>query len=388
VAVHLNAEEAVMRIPRSLIVGVLVVVVLSLVGSAAAQAPAPRAQWKMQSSWSAADFHQVNPKGLVDKIAEMTGGRLSIDLQPVGAVVQAFEVLDAVNRGVLDAGHSWPGFWTGKHPAATLFGSAPGGPYGMNAEDYLGWIYLGGGLELYNELLQNELKMNIVVFPTFGETPEPQGWFRKPIKSAADLKGMKFRATGISAEVFKEMGMSVVSIAPGEIVPALERGVVEAAEFSDPSADMAIGLHQVRKFYHMPGIHQPTGIMELQINKQKWEALPADVKAIVKHAAMAEALHYTLKMLDRNSQDLVTLVTKHGVTVVETPREVFNEILKAWDKVAERKAKENPFFAKVLESQKAWAQRVVPYRRCCHPPYEFAADYYWKGANPYKIVKP
>ena len=377
-----------MRIPRSLITGTLVMVVLSLVGSAAAQTPAPRAQWKMQSSWSAGDFHQVNPKGLVDKIAEMTGGRLAIDLQPVGAVVPAFEVLDAVNRGVLDAGHSWPGFWTGKHPAATLFGSAPGGPYGMNAEDYLGWIYLGGGLELYNELLQNEMKMNIIVFPTFGETPEPQGWFRKPIKSAADLKGMKFRATGISAEVFKEMGMSVVSIAPGEIVPALERGVVEAAEFSDPSADMAIGLHQVRKFYHMPGIHQPTGIMELQINKQKWEALPADVKSIVKHAAMAEALHYTLKMLDRNSQDLVTLVTKHGVTVVETPREVFNEILKAWDKVAERKAKENPFFAKVLESQKAWAQRVVPYRRCCHPPYEFAADYYWKGANPYKIVKP
>jgi TRAP-type mannitol/chloroaromatic compound transport system substrate-binding protein len=138
----------------------------------------------------------------------------------------------------------------------------------------------------------------------------------------------------------------------------------------------------------MPGIHQPTGIMELQVNKAKWDALPADVKAIVKHAAMAEALHYTLKMLDRNSQDLVTLVTKHGVTVVETPREVFDEILKAWDKVSERKAKENPFFGKVLESQKAWAQRVVPYRRCCHPPYDFAADYYWKGVNPYKIMKP
>jgi TRAP-type mannitol/chloroaromatic compound transport system substrate-binding protein len=362
--------------------------VAALTASTDAQAPATRTQWKMQSSWPAADFHQVNPKGLVEKVAEMTGGRLQIDLQPAGTVVPAFEVLDAVNRGIIDAGHSWPGFWTGKHPAATLFGSAPGGPYGMNAEDYLGWIYLGGGLELYNELIQKELRMNIVVFPTFGETPEPQGWFRKPIKSAADLKGMKFRATGIAAEVFKEMGMSVVSIAPGEIVPALERGVVEAAEFSDPSADMAIGLHQVRKFYHMPGIHQPTGIMELQVNKQKWDALPADVKSIVKHAAMAEALHYTLKMLDRNSQDLVTLVTKHGVTVVETPREVFDEILKAWDKVAERKAKENPFFAKVLESQKAWAQRVVPYRRCCHPPYEFAADYYWKGVNPYKIVKP
>lgn len=378
-----------MRTVRLLItIGSLLLLVATLSAPSTAQAPAAKAQWKMQSSWPAADFHQVNPKGLVEKIAEMTGGRLHIDLQPAGAVVPAFEVLDAVNRGLIDAGHSWPGFWTGKHPAATLFGSAPGGPYGMNSEDYLGWIYLGGGLELYNELLQKELKMNVVVFPTFGETPEPQGWFRKPIKSAADLKGMKFRATGLSAEVFREMGMSVVSVAPGEIVPALERGVVEAAEFSDPSADMAIGLHQVRKFYHMPGIHQPTGIMELQVNRRKWDELPADVKSIVKHAAMAEALHYTLKMLDRNSQDLVTLVGKHGVTVVETPAEVLNEILKAWDKVAERKARENPFFAKVLESQKAWAQRVVPYRRCCHPPYDLAADYYWKGVNPYKILKP
>jgi TRAP-type mannitol/chloroaromatic compound transport system substrate-binding protein len=377
-----------MRSVRTLsMIGSLLVLVGTVVAPAEAQAPA-RTQWKMQSSWPAADFHQVNPKGLVDKIAEMSGGRLQLDLQAAGTVVQAFEVLDAVNRGLLDASHSWPGFWTGKHPAATLFGSAPGGPFGMNSEDYLGWIYLGGGLELYNELLQKELKMNVVVFPTFGETPEPQGWFRRPLKSAADLKGLKFRATGMAAEVFKELGMSVVSITPGEIVPALERGVVEAAEFSDPSADMAIGLHQVRKFYHMPGIHQPTGIMEVQINKGRWDALPGDLQAIVKHAAMAEALHYTVKMLDRNSQDLVTLVSKHGVTVVETPREVFHEILKAWDRVAERKAKENPFFAKVLESQKAWAQRVVPYRRCCHPPYEFAADYYWKGANPYKIVKP
>ena len=145
-----------MRTVQSLlrIGSLLLLVVAVLTMPAGAQGPGGKTQWKMQSSWPAADFHQVNPKGLVEKIAEMTGGRLQIDLQPAGTVVPAFEVLDAVNRGVLDAGHSWPGFWTGKHPAATLFGSAPGGPYGMNAEDYLGWVYLGGGLELYNELLQ------------------------------------------------------------------------------------------------------------------------------------------------------------------------------------------------------------------------------------------
>jgi TRAP-type mannitol/chloroaromatic compound transport system substrate-binding protein len=343
---------------------------------------------KVQSTWPAADFHQVNPKGLTEKLQEMSGGRLKIDLLPAGTVVPPLELLNAVNKGVVDGGHSWPGFWTGRHPAASLFGSMPGGPYGMNSEDYLSWLYLGGGLELYQELLQKELKMEVVVFPTFGETPEPMGWFSKPIKSVRELRGLKFRATGLSAEVFKEMGMTVVSTAPGEIVPALERGVIDAAEFSDPSADLALGLPQVRKFYHMPGIHQPTGIMEFYINRQKWEPLPADLKAIVKWGAMAESLHYTAKMLDRNSQDLETLVTKHGVTVVETPKEIMVEILKAWDKVADRKAKENPFFAKVLESQRAWAKRVVAYRRCCHPPYELAADYYWAGVNPYKITKP
>jgi TRAP-type mannitol/chloroaromatic compound transport system substrate-binding protein len=344
-------------------------------------------QWKIQSTWPAADFHQVNPKGLVEKITEMTGGRLQIELLPAGTVVPPLELLAAVGKGVLDGGHSWPGYWTGKHPAASLFGSIPGGPYGMNSEDYLSWLYLGGGLELYSELLQKELKMDVVVFPTFGETPEPMGWFPKQIKSVADLKGLKFRATGLSAEVFKEMGMAVVSTAAGDIVPGLERGVIEAAEFSDPTSDMALGLHQVRKFYHMPGIHQPTGIMEFYIQKKKWDELPADLKMIVKWAAMAESLHYTAKMLDRNSQDLETLVSKHGVTVVETPKEVLVEILKAWDKVAERRSKENPFFAKVLASQKEWAKRVVAYRRCCHPPYELAADYYWAGVNPYKIKK-
>jgi TRAP-type mannitol/chloroaromatic compound transport system substrate-binding protein len=368
----------------------LATVALLLAGSAERRPASAQNQFnlKVQSTWPASDFHQVNPKGLVEKIQEMSGGRLKIDLLPAGTVVPPLELLNAVNKGVVDGGHSWPGFWTGRHPAASLFGSMPGGPYGMNSEDYLSWLYLGGGLELYQELLQKELKMEVVVFPTFGETPEPMGWFSKPIKSLAELRGLRFRATGLSAEVFKEMGMTVVSTAPGEIVPALERGVIDAAEFSDPSADMALGLPQVRKFYHMPGIHQPTGIMEFYVNRQKWEPLPADLKAIVKWGAMAESLHYTAKMLDRNSQDLETLVTKHGVTVVETPKEIMIEILKAWDKVADRKSKENPFFAKVLESQRAWAKRVVAYRRCCHPPYELAADYYWAGVNPYKIKKP
>ncbi|UCD77250.1 MAG: TRAP transporter substrate-binding protein [Desulfobacterales bacterium] len=353
-----------------------------------ALAQSKKFEWKMQSTWPAADFHQVNPTGLKEKIETMSGGRLKLELMPAGAVVPAFELLGAVSKGILDAGHAWPGYWTGKHPAATLFSSVAGGPFGMGTEDFLGWVYEGGGLELYNELLQNELKLDVVVFPTFGEAPEPQGWFEKPIKSMDDFKGLKFRAAGMSAEVFKAMGMSVVTLPGGEIAPALERGVIDAAEYSDPSSDMAMGFQDLRKYYHMPGIHQPTGFMEFIINKKKYDELPDDLKAIIKYASMAEALHFTIKMLDRNSQDLAKLVNEYDVTVVQTPRDIMLEVLAGWDKVADEYSKKNAFFAKVLESQKKWAKRVVPYRSIAHPPYDLAADYYWAGENPYKVVKP
>ncbi|MBW2209059.1 MAG: TRAP transporter substrate-binding protein [Deltaproteobacteria bacterium] len=362
---------------------------LSLAGFAPALAKSPRPiKWLLQSCWTAGDFHQTNPQNLAKIIEEMSGGRLKINVMAAGAIVPSFEVLDAVNKGIIDAGNSWPGYWMGKHPAAALFSSMVGGPFGLNSEDFLGWVYRGGGLELYNEMLQKELKLNVISFPTSGEAPEPQGWFPKPLKSVKDFKGLKFRAAGMSAEVFKEMGMSVVTLSGGEIVPGLERGVIDCAEYSDPSSDMRMGFQDVRKYYHMPGIHQPTGFLELIINKKKWDALPADLKAIVKYGVMATGFSFDISMLDKNSEDLKTLIDKHGVTVVQTPREIMLETLKAWDKVAERQAKKNPFFAKVLESQRKWAKKVVPYRRVAHPPYDLAADFYWGDLNPYKVMKP
>lgn len=333
--------------------------------------------WKMQSTWTAGDFHQNNPADFVNMVGEMSGGRLKIELMPAGAVVPALEVLDAVHKGLLDAGHAWPGYWYGKHPAATLFASAPGGPFGMNNEDFVAWMLVGGGTELYNELLQSELKLNVVAIPSFGEVPEPLGWFPKEIKTVDDLRGLKFRATGMSAEVFKELGMSVVTLAGGETIPAIERKVVDAAEYSEPSSDLSMGFQDVLKFYHLPGIHQPTGIMEVLINRSKYEELPEDLKATLKYAGMAANLLFTAKLLDQNNRDLETLVTRHGVKVIESPREVLIEILKAWDRVAERYAQQNAFFKKVLDSQRQWAQRVVPYRRRAHPDYAIAAEYYW-----------
>ncbi|MBW1790144.1 MAG: TRAP transporter substrate-binding protein [Deltaproteobacteria bacterium] len=345
-------------------------------------------KWLLQSAWTAGDFHQKNPEGFANKVSEMTGGRFKIRVMAAGSVVPAFELLEAVHKEILDAAHVWPGYWVGKHPAATLFGSIPGGPFGMNSEDFLGWLYFGGGLELYNELLQKELKMNVVAFPSYGETPEPQGWFPKPLKSLKDFKGLKFRAAGMSAEVFKEMGMSVVSLPGGEIVPALERKVIDAAEYGDPSSDMTLGFQDVRKYYHLPGMHQPTGMMEILINKKRWDELPDDLKAVVRYACMAEAMEFVIRMLDQNSKDAKKLITEHGVTIVQTPREILIGVLKGWDKVAAKHVAENPFFAKVYASQKKWAERIVPYRRVAHPDYAIAADYYWGKINPYKVVKP
>ena len=181
--------------------------------------------------------------------------------------------------------------------------------------------------------------------------------------------------------------MSVVILPGGEIVPALQRGVIDAGEFSDPSADMKMGFQDVAKYYYNPGVHQPTGMMEVVINKAKWEALPADLKAIVENAAMATQMFFDAHMINQNSKDMQTLITKHGVKIMETPREILLEVLKAWDKVAEKYVKENPTFAKIYASQKAFAERVVPYRRIAHPPYELSADYYWGAANPYKVAK-
>jgi TRAP-type mannitol/chloroaromatic compound transport system substrate-binding protein len=367
---------------------IFVVLGFAMVFGVSAYAQQQTYTFKMQSTWTAGDFHHQNPIKFADIVEKASGGRIKITVLAAGAIVPAFEVLDAVNKGILDMGHAWPGYWFGKHPAATLFGSVAGGPFGMDNWDFTGWYYLGGGKELYTELLQNELKMNVVSICSAGETAEPQGWFRKPIKTVKDFKGIKFRAGGMAAEVFKALGMTVVILPGGEIVPALQRGVIGAGEFSDPSSDMAMGFQDVAKYYYLPGIHQPTGIMDVLINKSKWDPLPADLKAIMEAAGMATQTWWDAAIKLQNAKDLETLVTKHNVNVMETPKEILLEVTKAWDKVAEKHSKDNPFFNKVYQSQKAYAQRIVPYKRVNEPPYDVTADYYWKKANPYKVQKP
>ncbi len=333
--------------------------------------------WKMQSTWPAGVFLHESAVALAKRIMEMSGGRIKIDVSPAGTIVPAFEVLDAIHRGTLQAAHSWSAYWVGKQPALNLFSSVAGGPFGMDNIDYVGWLFYGGGLELYRQLYTDALKMKVYVIPTDIIASEPLGWFKKPMKSVADLKGKKFRAAGITAEVYKEFGISVITLPGGEIVSAIDKGIIDGAEWMDPTMDKELGLMDVAKYYHAPGMHRHTGTLEFLVNKDAWDALPADLKAIVEIAARENLLRSWLDLTSRNVKDLEVLKTKHKVNLIQTPNEVLIEILKAWDRVAERYAAKDPYFAKVYASQKEWAKKMVDFRRSFYAPYEIPANYYW-----------
>jgi TRAP-type mannitol/chloroaromatic compound transport system substrate-binding protein len=346
-------------------------------GSADAQ---QRIVWKVQSAWPATNLLHLSALELGKMVEEMSGGRLKWEMSAAGTIVGTFEVLDAVNRGLIDATHAWPGYWAGKNSAAGLFAPGPGGPFGMDREEYLSWLYAGGGLELYNEMLQKELKLNVVVpaFTTSLPYWEPLGWFKKPFNSLDDLRKMRFRTSGLGMEMMRTMGISVVTLAGGEVIPALERGAVDGAEWAIPSHDIIMGFQNVTKYYYMPDLRQPASYQEVAINKAKWDALPADLKAIVKYACMAEIIRMTAYSVDLDSKAAEDLEKKHGVQIRRTPDEVLKAQVVAIDKVYEVEAQKNPFFAKVLKSQKEFAQRAVPHAQKIRPPIEMVVAHYWK----------
>jgi TRAP-type mannitol/chloroaromatic compound transport system permease small subunit len=271
----------------------------------------------------------------------------------------------------------------GKHKAAALFTDVPGGPFRMDVIDFWGWEYEGGGIELLNEFYQQVLKMKIQAFPIFPTTAQSLGWFKKPIKSLADMKGLKYRVPGLAAEVYKEIGVSVVTLPGGEVLPAGERGVLDATEWYTPGEDIAIGLHNVWKFYHYPGMHETAGACDLLVNKDVWDKLAPDLQAIVRASAMQAAWRSLLQFNRRDAEALRDLQEKHKVTLVKTPDDVLVEYLKAWDKIAAAESAKDPFFKKVLDSQRAYAALVIPSRVFMNP-YDLARKHYWvsKGGRP------
>jgi TRAP-type mannitol/chloroaromatic compound transport system substrate-binding protein len=360
---------------------VLVVSIAALVSLAVPTAPAqPRSfVWKVQSAFPVTDYPHRSLVELAKSIDQMSGGRLKFEPLPVGSVVGFFEVLDAVNRGALDGGLTWPGLWAGKNSAAGLFGSPLGGPFGMGQNEFTAWLFSGGGQELYNELLQKELKMDVVAhFTTIQPFWEAFGWLKKPMNNLEDLRKLKFRSSGIGLEMFRRIGAATVGMPGGDIVPSLERGVIDGAEWAIPSRDMVMGFQQAAKFYYMPSFRQPPTYHELIVSRKRWAELPPDLQAIVKYATMAEITRLAAYTVDQDSKAAEELASRHGVQILRTPDEVLKAELDAIDKVLDAEAQKNPFFAKVLGSQKEYARKTVPHGQKMTPPMDIAVRHYWQ----------
>ncbi|MGI9353054.1 MAG: TRAP transporter substrate-binding protein [Rhizobiaceae bacterium] len=351
--------------------------VASTVAAGALAAPAvARAEptvLKMQAAWGGGIFLE-NAKSYVDRVHAMAGKDLKIDLLAVNAVVKTSQMQDAVNRGVLDAAHYVPAYWYSKSQAASLFGTGP--CFGWSSNEVLGWIHYGGGQELFDELM-GSLGLNVISFFNSPMPAQPLGWFKEEIKDASQMSGLKYRTVGLAADVLLEMGMSVVQLPGGEIQPAMKSGLIDAAEFNNPTSDRDFGMQDVSKHYHLASFHQSQEFFEVTFNKDKYNSLPAEHQAILKHASEAENSNFYWHNTKRYAEDLVKLRDEQGVNVYRTPDSVMTEQLKAWDIVVERISGQDPFFAKVIESQKSYAKDVMNYLNLNQPDYKLAYNHHF-----------
>ncbi|HEY7458523.1 MAG TPA: TRAP transporter substrate-binding protein [Xanthobacteraceae bacterium] len=355
---------------------VAAVAALGLVVQANAQQPATK-NLKFQSTWPASLTLQDNFKFFAERVEKLTGGTLKIEALAAGQIVPPFEILDATHKKVIDGGHGISYYWVGKNKAATLFSNTPAGIAGMDQIDFIGWLYEAGGLELWWELYQKELKLNVVVFPILPSSPQALGWFSRPIKDLADFKGLKCRQTGIVAEIYQRMGMQTVNLPGGEIVPSAQRGVIDCAEWVGGIEDLRLGLPQVWKYHYTPGMHESASIGELMINKDVWDGLTDQQREAIRSAVIETFTRWWAQWQRQNADAIEEMVTKHGTQLLRTPPDVLIAFFKAWDEIAAEESAKNPFFKKVLDSQRAYAAKVVPAKRFMFPPYSFAANYYW-----------
>jgi TRAP-type mannitol/chloroaromatic compound transport system substrate-binding protein len=311
---------------------------------------------RWQSTWPATDIFHEYALDFAKKVNDMTGGDLRIEVLPAGAVVPAFGLLDAVSKGALDGGHGVLVYHYGKQNALALWGSGPA--FGMDANMLLSWHKYGGGKDLLNKLY-NSIGANVVSFP-YGPMPtQPLGWYKKPITKIDDFKGMKFRTVGISIDVFTGMGAAVNALPGGEIVPAMDRGLLDGAEFNNASSDRILGFPDVSKVCMLQSYHQNAEQFEIMFNKPKFDALPARMKAIIENAVEAASQDMSWKAVHRYSQDYIEMQQKQNVKFYKTPDSLLQAQLTAYDKALEKKLAENPIFKEIYESQKRFAERTV-----------------------------
>ena len=311
---------------------------------------------RWQSTWPAKDIFHEYAVDFAKKVNDMTGGDVKIEVLPAGAVVPAFGLLDAVSKGTLDGGHGVLVYHYGKQTALALWGSGPA--FGMDANMLLAWHHYGGGKQLLDKLYKS-INANVVSFPYGPMTTQPLGWFKKPVTKADDFKGLKFRTVGISIDVFTGLGAAVNALPGGDIVPAMDRGLLDAAEFNNATSDRILGFADVSKVCMLQSYHQNAEQFEIMFNKQKFDALPDKLKAVIANAVDAASADLAWKAIDRYSKDYEEMQTKDKVRFYKTPDSVLQKQLEAYDQAADKKAADNALFKEIVESQRAFARRAV-----------------------------
>ncbi|MBQ1763021.1 MAG: TRAP transporter substrate-binding protein [Aquincola sp.] len=328
---------------------------------------------RFQSTWPAKDIFHEFAQDFAKKVNDMAGSRLKIEVLPAGSVVPAFQLLDAVSKGTLDGGHGVIAYWYGKNSALALWGSGPG--FGMDANMVLAWHYYGGGKALVEEIYKS-LNLDVVSY-LYGPMPtQPLGWFKKPVAKVEDMKGLKFRTVGLAVDVFTDMGAAVNPLPGGEIVPALDRGLIDAAEFNNASSDRVLGFPDVAKNCMLQSFHQSGEQFEILFNKTKLDALPTELKSVIDYAVQAASADMSWKAVERYSKDYEAL-KQQGIKFYKTPDAVLRAQLASWDKTVEKKASENPMFKKVLDSQRAFAQRAGQWQNDYSVDFKMAFNHYF-----------
>src|SRR2546426_2861186 len=333
---------------------------------------------RFQSTWPSKDIFHEYALDYAKKVNDMTGGELKIEVLPAGAVVPAFGLLDAVSKGTLDGGHGVLVYHYGKQNALALWGSSPA--FGMDGNMMLAWHKYGGGKELLNKIYAS-IGANVVSFPYGPHPTQPFGWFKKPITKPDDFKGLKYRTVGISIDLFNGMGAAVNALPGAEIVPAIDRGLLDAAEFNNATSDRILGFPDVSKVCMLQSYHQNGEQFEITFNKTKYDALPAKIQAIIAYAVEAASADMSWKAINRYSQDYIELQTKDKVRFYKTPDSVLQKQLEVFDEVDKKKSAENPLWKEVVESQKKYAERVVRWYLDTQVGQRMAYNYYF-GKKP------
>jgi TRAP-type mannitol/chloroaromatic compound transport system substrate-binding protein len=329
---------------------------------------------RWQSTWPTKDIFHEYALDFARKVNEMSGGRLKIEVLPAGAVVKAFDLLDAVAKGTLDGGHGVVAYWYGKNSAVALWGSGPA--YGMDANMVLAWHYYGGGKELLEEVYKS-LNLDVVSF-LYGPMPtQPFGWFKKPVTKAEDMKGIKFRTVGLAVDIYKGMGAAVNPLPGAEIVPALDRGLIDAAEFNNASSDRLLGFPDVSKVCMLQSFHQSTEQFEVLFNKKRYDALSDELKAVIRHAVEAASADMSWKAIDRYSTDYREMAEKQGVKFYKTPDAILRKQLEVWDQVLATRSAENPMFKKINDSMRTFAERACRWQNDTNVDFKMAYNHYF-----------